>query len=220
MKRSLHFFALALLPLLFSNCQCTPDPNCVEFPGGKKYECSAPVSIVPAKETYHTGDTIRVTVLLPDSLPELSEGRKLNISALSFEGFFSNLTGFAKDSTNIPFAYNPEAVFSYYPVRGNVSVVGAFRYLELFFEQTASGRICVFDLIPQQAGVYDITFFTPFALSTGKFDDICYSETQLYFSLDSTVDTNNYHLLLPYSELVTGKINEKKLNAGFAFVVQ
>jgi hypothetical protein len=214
-------FTLALFSLLFMHCQCTPEPNCVELPGGKKYNANASVEIAPMQASYRIGDTIRVAVRIPDR--SLLEGRvdSISLHLLEFEDLVIDLASLFIVNNNMPSFAEGEQYFTFIPLKGSLVPKpnpANPRFIAFEPVKDAQSRLMEFALIPLAKGTYKLGLFTPFTVSTGLCDDYCYSETQLYFPLADNRDSGNYHLARPYQSLL-GAYDSYKQNGTFTFQV-
>lgn len=219
MKFIIPFSALALFSLLFTHCQCTPDPNCVEFPGGKKYNANASVEIAPMQASYRIGDTIRVAVRIPDRSPLEGRVDSISLHLLEFEDLVMSVFGLTLDNNQQPSGYEAERFFNTIAINGSLQPESQNPKYWIF-KPLKTNDLQLFEvyLIPLKSGLYKLSTYTPFTVSTGLFDDYCYSETQLYFPLADNRDSGNYHLALPYQSLL-GAYDVYKRNGTFTFQV-
>ena len=215
-------FALALFSLLFTHCQCTPEPNCVEFPGGKKYECAAMLDFSPRSDTFRIGDTIKVTINLPAVAVDIASGDTLALGKLNLTELYSSAAGLYMDQMGKAAYYVADNFFDYdvkegtYRIAGSgAAAIGTFK-MQVMPDQ--SQRFSVF-IIPRKTGLFSIGYFGAFTVSTGLFDDYCYSETQVYFQLPDDRDSGNYHLARPYQSLL-GAYEDYRKSGTFTFQVQ
>lgn len=214
-------FTLVISTLLVTSCQQCRQQDCTVYPGGKKYELYAKVTLDPARDTFMIGDTIWVTVTVPQLLKD-SLGNQYDIAELDLTAIQGGLTGFFRDGSGKANAYFADPQFDIISAEGSFTRIGTpFRKFRIEFtsapEQTRRFK-CGF--IPRQKGIFQITFFTPAEVSTGLFDDFCYSETLLLFDMNENRDDNNYHLIEPFGIEVASSLRANQRSGAYAFVVQ
>jgi hypothetical protein len=221
MKFVIPFSALALFSLLFTHCQCTPEPNCVELPGGKKYECAAEVQVSPSQTNYQPGDSIWFNIVLPAQVKALGDSTNITTSKLVFDDLFCISSKLYFDSNGQARSLPGESFLNYHSSVGDFRITGTGSSLigNFDFATLADGaRQLKLLVIPRQEGIYSIAFSTGWVVTTGFFDDYCYAETQLLFHLPDDRDSGNYHLARPYQSLL-GTYEDYQKTGTFTFQV-
>lgn len=188
MNTAFNMFYIGLLSLLFIRCG---GPSCI-----KEVRFELPISIVPEKESYSVGDTIWVSMNLPEELTDQLSGEMISIGRYPFETGMNIIK--LEDSTWSNGTYEIELIESI----GEVNIFG-FSFPEIVpifdFNEDLQEQRWRFGLVPKVPGSDYVLIFqkrNPFGWSgTIQFDNNnCdyYIGKSIYLTNQGVIDYQYY----------------------------
>ena len=183
------FFTLALLSI----CGCS---SC--FPNGasdceKHYDFTIPMTISPAKDTFHIGDTIWVESIVSNHLTNKLDGEEADIASLFLK--FDMAISTYKDNKDV-FA---DHFFNYVDVIGHVYPGQVFT--RMVYEDSLGHRKLKFGVIPKSTGNGSGLFLLSFDYVTYDYaeaellNEDCLDIINFWYQTNEERDSSRYALL-------------------------